>query len=463
MMTFEPPVAVTLIDSPLFGGSFVDAAMRDTFSFQSFVQRCVECEVALARAEANLGIIPDGAAAGIAATAEFHPVDLERLRRATQIVGYPVLPLVEQLADAAGEAGRYLHWGATTQDIMDTATVLQVRAGIELIATGLDDAIDALLRLAKRHRDTPMAGRTHLQHALPITFGYKAAVWLSALHRHRERVDQMKERILVVELSGASGTLASLGDKGLQVQMEFARVLDLGVPSITWHSCRDSMAEAVQVLGLITGSLAKIAVDVSIMTMTEIGEVAEPFVRHRGASSTMPQKRNPISCELMVAAAKMVRQHAGLMLDAMAHDFERATGPWHLEWAAVPESFALTSGALAQATFLLRGIEVHSDRMRENLGVSKGLIVAEAVMMALAPITGRQAAHDLVYAGCQEASETRKSLFQVLAESEAVATTLGLEKLRTLTDPSNYLGVAGQMVDRVLSMPRHPHRRNGKQ
>jgi 3-carboxy-cis,cis-muconate cycloisomerase len=451
-MTPESLAPLSLVDSPLFGAGFVDARVRDMFNFRSYVQRCVEAEVALARAEARVGIIPETAADGIAAAAETYRFDMERLRRETEIVGYPILPMVEQLADAAGEAGRYLHWGATTQDIMDTATVLQVRAAIDIIETRLDETVAALKRLAALHRDTPMAGRTHLQQALPVTFGYKAAVWLSALQRHRERIEQMKPRALVVEFSGASGTLASLGDKGLQVQAELARELGLGVPSITWHSCRDGFAEAVQLLGLITGSLAKIAVDVSIMMTTEIGEVAEPFVRHRGASSTMPQKRNPVSCELIIAAAKMVRQHAGLMLDAMAHDFERATGPWHLEWAAVPESFALASGALAQAVLMLSGLEVHPERMRENLGVSRGLIVAEAVMMALAPFTGRQAAHDLVYAACREAAETGKPLFDVLAKVQDVATPLGLERLQALTDPANYLGSAREMVDRVLGV-----------
>ncbi|MER9645395.1 adenylosuccinate lyase family protein [Mesorhizobium sp. M0199] len=442
---------LSFVDSPFSGAGFVPVDMRAIFGSEAYLRRCVEVEVALALAEAGLGIIPDAAAKGIAATAETYRFDMDRLIRETDIVGYPILPMVEQLADAAGEAGRHLHWGATTQDIMDTATVLQVRDAIDVIERRLEETIEALWVLAKLHRDTPMAGRTHLQHALPITFGYKAAVWLSALQRHRERIDQMKPRILVVEFSGASGTLASLDDKGLQVQAAVATELGLGVPTITWHSCRDGLAEAVQILALITGSLAKIAVDVSIMMTTEIGEVAEPFVRHRGASSTMPQKRNPISCELIIAAAKMVRQHAGLMLDAMAHDFERATGPWHLEWAAVPESFALTAGALAQASFMLTGLEVHPDRMRENLAASRGLIVAEAVMMALAPITGRQTAHDLVYVGCRKAADTGKSLFEVLATVKDVATPLGLERLEELTDPKNYLGVAGKMVDRVLA------------
>jgi len=448
--------ALSLVDSPLFGGSFVDAALRGVFSFRSHVERFIECEVALAKAQARIGVIPVEAAEGIAKAARDYVPDTERLRRDTEIVGYPILPLVEQLTAAAGESGRYLHWGATTQDIMDTATVLQLRAAIAIIETRLDETNDALRQLAKRHRDTPMAGRTHLQHALPITFGYKAAVWLSAMQRHRQRIEQMKPRVLVVQLSGASGTLASLGDKGLSVQAELARELGLGVPSITWHSCRDSLAEAVQVLGLITGSLAKIAVDISIMMTTEIGEVAEPFVRHRGASSTMPQKRNPISCEQIIAAAKLVRQHAGLMLDAMVHDFERATGPWHLEWTAVPESFALASGALSQACAMLSGLEVYPDRMHENLAMSRGLIAAEAVMMALAPTIGRQAAHDLVYAGCREAARTGLSLFEVLATDKDAVASLGLKRLVELTDPANYLGLSGEMVDRILAAAPDP-------
>lgn len=442
--------SLSLIDSPLFGGSFVDAEMRDLFDSDAFIGRCVETEVALARAEARLNLIPATAADAIAAAAQSIGFDQPRLARETELVGYPILPIVEQLADACGEAGRYLHWGATTQDIMDTAKVLQIRAALALIERRLVETIGALRELTAEHRDTPMAGRTHLQHALPITFGYKAAVWLSALERHRERLAQLRPRILVVEFSGASGTLASLGTHGLAVQAELAKILGLATPAITWHSARDGMTETVQVLALICASLAKIAFDSSIMMTTELGEVSEPFARHRGASSTMPQKRNPISCELIIAAAKMVRQHAGLMLDAMVHDFERATGPWHLEWAAVPESFALSSGALAQASFLLSGLVVHPDRMLANLGVSRGLIVAEAVMMALAPVTGRQTAHDLVYAACRRALEEHRSLFEVLAETRDVAVPLGLERLRSLADPANYLGSASQMVDRVL-------------
>lgn len=442
--------ALSLVDSPLFGRSFVADEMRSVMNSEAFVRRCVETEVALATAEARLGLIPEAAAASIASAARTVRFDMIRLARETELVGYPILPIVEQLADACGEAGGYLHWGATTQDIMDTATVLQVRQALDLVERQVNDTIAALRRLAADHRDTPMAGRTHLQQALPITFGYKAAVWLSALERHRERLTQLRPRVLVVQFSGASGTLASLGEKGLAVQSELARILGLATPTITWHAARDGMVEVVQVLALISGSLAKIAFDVSVMMATEIGEVSEPFARHRGASSTMPQKRNPISCEIIIAASKMVRQHSGLMLDAMVHDFERATGSWHLEWAAVPESFALASGALLQASFMLSGLAVHPDRMLANLAISKGLIVAEAVMMALAPLTGRQTAHDLVYAACRRAVESEKPLFDVLVDTQDVAVPLGRERLRTLTDPENYLGSASQMVDRIL-------------
>src|SRR3712207_6098988 len=244
--------------------------------------------------------------------------DMERMKRETENVGYPILPLVHQLQDAAGEAGRYVHWGATTQDIMDTATVLQLRAALDLVAQDIEALRGILGGLAAKHRDTPMAGRTHLQQALPITFGYKAAVWLSMMDRHAERLEQLRPRVLLGQFAGAAGTLASLGDKGLEVQAAFCEELGLAQPPITWHVARDGLAEAVGFLGLVTGSLAKVATDVMLMMATEFGgEAQEPFVKGRGGSSTMPQKRNPISSELIIATAKAVRQQAGLMLDAM--------------------------------------------------------------------------------------------------------------------------------------------------
>ncbi len=271
-----------------------------------------------------------------------------------------------------------------------------------------------LADLSKRYRDTPMAGRTHLQQALPVTFGYKTSIWLAMFDRHADRLEQLKPRVLVGQFAGAAGTLASLGIKGFEVQQALCEELGLGVPVSTWHVARDGFAEAVNFLALVTGSLGKIALDIMIMASTEFAEVYEPFVKGRGASSTMPQKRNPISSELMLAAAKAVRQHAGLMLDAQIQDFERATGPWHAEWIAIPESFVLTAGALHQAKFALGGLIVDEAQMAKNLDISRGLIVAEAVMMGLAPQLGRQEAHDVVYDACRRANEQHISLGDAL-------------------------------------------------
>src|SRR3954451_14192884 len=349
-----------------------------------------------------------------------------------------------------GDAGRYVHWGATTQDIMDTAVVLQLRAALDIVERDIANLRKILADLSRRHRDTPMAGRTHLQQALPVTFGYKVAIWLAMFDRHAERLVQLKPRVLVGEFAGAAGTLASLGDKGLEVQQAFCDELGLGVPVATWHVARDGLAESVNLLGLITGSLGKIALDVMIMASTEFAEVYEPFVKGRGASSTMPQKRNPISSELMLAASKGVRQHAGLMLDAMIHDFERATGPWHAEWIAIPESFVLTAGALNQAKFALGGLIVDETKMRTNLGISRGLIAAEAVMMGLAPQIGRQQAHDVVYDACRVVNEKGGSLAEALSADPEVSGRIDRATIDRLTDPGNYLGQAPQMVDRVL-------------
>ncbi|HUC09257.1 MAG TPA: adenylosuccinate lyase family protein [Stellaceae bacterium] len=451
-------MAIGILDSAIFADMFGTAAMRAVFGDHAFLARCAEVEAALARAQARLGMIPAEAATAIshAVTAIVeHPetLDLVRLKRETENVGYPILPLVRQIADRAGEAGRWLHWGATTQDIMDTAVVLQIRAGLVLLEADLAAVCGHLADLARRHRDTAMAGRTHLQHALPITFGYKAAIWLSALDRHAERLSQLKPRVLVAQFGGAAGTLASLGEGEdvVKSRSELARELGLGDPPITWHVTRDGIVETVQALALLAGSLGKIAYDVMLMSATEFGEAAEPFVTGRGSSSTMPQKRNPISCELIIAAAKVLRQQAGLVLDAMIADFERATGPWHVEWVAVPEAFGYAAGALHQSRFLVGGLIVDPARMGRNLGMTHGLIVAEAVMMGLAPYIGRNEAHDLVYDACRAAIEGDRALVDILLETPAVTGPLGPDKLRALTDPANYLGAAPAMVERVLA------------
>lgn len=444
-------MASNVLDSILFRDSFGTPAMRAIFDDRELIAKYVEVEIALAKAQARCGVIPKEAAAEIAAKCNADTLDFDLLRHETEIVGYPILPLVHQISKQAGESGGYVHWGATTQDIMDTAVVLQLRDAFALIDNDIARLQHILAGLARRYRNTPMAGRTHLQQALPITFGYKAAIWLDMFDRHAERLTQLRPRVLVGEFAGAAGTLASLGENGLPVQRAMMEELGLGVPSSTWHVARDGFAEAVNFLGLVTGSLGKIAYDVMLLAANEFGELYEPFVKGRGASSTMPQKRNPISSELMLACAKGVRQQAGLMLDAMVQDLERATGPWHAEWIAIPESFILSAGALNQAIFMLDGLIVDEHAMAKNLDMTQGLIVAEAVMMGLAPYIGRQDAHDVVYDACRIVNERGGRLADVLNAMPAVAERLDPQLIERLTDPANYLGMAPAMVDQVLA------------
>lgn len=296
-----------------------------------------------------------------------------------------------------------------------------------------------------------MAGRTHLQHALPITFGYKLAVYLSSFQRHLQRLNELEARCLAVQFGGAAGTLASLGsdDTGLRVRRQLANELGLLDPSITWHVARDNIAEITSFLALIGGSLGKIALDIILMSSTEVGEVSEPFVPGRGASSTMPQKRNPISSEVILAASKILRANAGLGMDAMVADFERASGPWHLEWTCIPESFVVCCGALHQTCFVMNGLMVHNDAMLRNLESTRGRIVAEAVMMGLADKIGRAKAHDVIYEACSESIEKETSLFEALMSNLEIRAKLDEERLRELCAPLKYLGCCQKMVDDV--------------
>lgn len=449
-------MASTVFDSAIFRDSFGTQAMRDVFSDENYLQMCLDTEAALARAQASVGMIPAEAAKEITAKAKVSCLDLARLKVEYENVGYPIVSLATQLAEVcAKEAGGYVHWGATTQDIMDTAVVLQVRSALDLMEADLISCIDLLGDLAKKHRDVPMAGRTHLQHALPITFGYKVAIWRDPLVRHLERLRQMRPRVLVGQFGGAAGTLASLGQDGLKVRSAMMRELGLGEADITWHVSRDGLAEAVNLLGLVTGSLAKVGSDMMMMMATEFAEAFEPFAHGRGSSSTMPQKRNPISSELIIAAGKVVRQQCALMMDAMVQDFERATGPWHAEWIAIPQSFIATSGALMNAKTMFAGLTIDAERMKANLALTNGLISAEAVMMGLAPAIGRHHAHEVVYAACREVAAGKGSLADVLCANKRVSDKLSRAQIESLLDPVNYLGTATQMVDRSLA-PR-PH------
>jgi 3-carboxy-cis,cis-muconate cycloisomerase len=442
----------TALDSRVFRDIFSTAAMRRVFCDEARTQYYLDIEAALARVQARLGIIPQDACDEIQRHCDHTAYDFDLLKKQTERIGYPILPVVQQLvAKCRDGLGEWCHWGATTQDITDTATVLAIRDALALVEADLRAISASLAGLAKKYRDTPMAGRSNLQQATPITFGYKCAVLLAGFQRHLQRLEEMRPRVLVGEFGGATGTLASLGADGLKVQEALMAELGLGQPEIAWHTMRDRIAEVGCFLGLVTGTLGKISTDVKLMMQTEVEEVYEPFAEGRGSSSTMPQKRNPISSNYIHACVSMVRQNVAALLDAMVEDHERSTGPWEIEWIAVPEIFLLSAGALGQAKFLVGGLQVDPARMRANLDLTKGLIVSEAVMMGLGPALGRQRAHDLVYDICRDVIAGRGTFLDLLAEHPEIKPHMDRAALAALLDPANYVGLSGQMVDRVLA------------
>ncbi len=434
----------------VFGDLFSTPAMRQVFSEEAWFARMVEVEGALARAEATVDVVPGEAARAISEACATLKPDMVALKAGTERVGYPVLPLVRQIAAASGEAGGYVHWGATTQDIMDTGLALQVRDGLELIETDLIRLMRALIQAALSNRDVPMAGRTHLQHALPVTFGFKCANWLAPMTRSLERLRQCRGRVVQLQFVGAVGTLASLGADGQAVRQALGDELDLKVPAIGWHTARDNLAETASVLGILTGALGKIATDVILLMQSEVGEVFEPYAPGRGGSSTMPQKRNPMACEYIMAAQRNVQALVPVLMAAGVADHERGTGPWHAEWTALPQIFLQSAGALARTAEIVEGMETDTDRMAANLMMSRGLIMAEPVMMALAEPLGRGKAHDVVEELCREAIEQDKSLAEVLKASAAVTAHLDNGQIDALLDPANYTGGAGAFTDAAV-------------
>ncbi len=439
-------------DSEIYGALWGTAEMRALFSDATQLQLMLDVEAALARAEAKLGLVPQQVAEAITKAARVENLRIERIAEGTRETGVPVPALVSELGRAAGEeAARYIHLGATTQDILDTALVLQVRRAIEYLRRDLVALARRLAGRASEFRDTPMAGRTHLQQAVPITFGLKCAVWASPLAAHVERLDQAARRVLVVQFGGAAGTLAALGANGVAVAEALAHELGLGVPDLPWHVARDTMAEIVALLGLVCGSLSKFALDVTLLMQTEVAEVFEPHVPGRGGSSTMPQKRNPVAAEYIIAAARGVHGLVPLMLTAMAQDHERATGPWQSEALALPQCFVLCAGATAHALAIAGGMTIDAARMRRNLELGGGLIMAEAVSTGLGPVIGRAAAHHVLQRVSDRAIAEGKTLAQALRDDAEVRRLLSDEQIDRLTNPAAYLGSAGAFVDRVVA------------
>ena len=439
----------------LLDALFTTERIRAIFSDQGRVQGMLDFEAALARAEARVGVIPAAAAEAIASRCRGEMFDIAVVAQGAALAGNPAIPLVRALTALVArddtEAAGYVHWGATSQDAMDTGLALQLRDALDAMEADLSRLSAALARIAETHKHTLLAGRTWLQQAVPITFGLKAAGWLSAVERERERVREMRRRALVIQLGGAAGTLAALGDRGLDVAAALAEEVHLAPPDLPWHTQRDRVAEVATTLGLLVGTLGKMARDLALLAQTEVGEAREPDAPGRGGSSTMPQKRNPVAASVALAAAIRVPALVAVMLAAMAQEHERGLGGWQAEWETLPEICALAAGALEQMARTMEGLEVDAARMRANLDLSGGLILAEAAAMALARHVGRARAHALVERASRQAVEQGRQLREVLAEDAAVRAHLSSEELDRAFEPSNYLGVAAELVDRALA------------
>ncbi|RJG06690.1 3-carboxy-cis,cis-muconate cycloisomerase [Noviherbaspirillum cavernae] len=459
-MTFNPLSSLT-------GPMSSTPAMLEAFSARACVQGMLDFEAALSRAEIRAGVIPTEVGA-IGAACDAARIDFEKLGNAAASAGNLAIPLVKQLTAlvAAGdkEAAKYVHWGATSQDVIDTGLVLQLRHALDLIDADLEQLAAALAALALRHRDTPMVGRTWMQHALPITFGLKAAGWLDGVMRHQERLTALRSRVLVLQFGGAAGTLASLGAQGMQVSEALAEELQLALPDMPWHTQRDRVTEVAAALGMLAGSLGKMARDISLCMQTDVAELAEPAGEGRGGSSTMPHKRNPVGSAVALTAAVRVPALVSVMLSGMVQEHERALGGWQAEWDTLPEIFQLTAGALQQMTQVASGLAVDAARMRKNLDATGGQIMAEAVTLALGAKIGRMAAHQLVEKACHRASQSGQHLREVLLSDSAISAELSAQDIDRLLDPSAYLGQAGAFVDRVLqSRQRHNGRESGSE
>jgi len=440
--------------SPLLAPMLSSGPMRRICDDATTLQHMLDFEAALARAEAATGVIPRGAVEPIAKACKAETFDVAELAEAATHSGNLAIPLAKaltaQVAKADAEAARYVHWGATSQDVIDTAAMLSLRAGIDVLLADLDRAIQGFAALAQKHRHTATVARTWLQHALPMPFGLKLAEYAAALHRSKLRLKRLREETLALQFGGAAGTLAALGDKGLAVSEALAHELKLPLPEAPWHTHRDRFAEAASVLAIITGSCGKIARDISLMMQTDVGEAFEPSGEGRGGSSTMPHKRNPVAAASALAAATMAPNLAATIFAAQVQDHERSAGPWHAEWPTLPALMLVTSGALDAIVDLAEGLEVDTARMRQNLDATHGLIMAEAVSFALAEKIGKADAHQVVEAASKKAVADKKHLRDVLTSDSKVTAQLDANKLAGLFEPMAYQGASQALIDRLL-------------
>jgi 3-carboxy-cis,cis-muconate cycloisomerase len=439
----------------LYDELFSYQEMEEVLSDESVVKRLLQFEAALAKAEARAGVIPVGAANTIAERCATIHIDIAAVAKDAAITGNVVIPLVKKITESVAQqdkdAARFVHWGTTSQDVIDTGLVLQLRDTLKLVQEDLEKLSGTLAELAQNHRSSVMVARTWMQQALPTTFGYVVAGWLDAILRHRRRLAEMRARVLVLQFGGAVGTLASLHGEGSKVAAALAEELGLALPEVPWHAHRDRIAEIATFFGLLTGTLGKIARDIALHSQTEIAEVFEPAGEGRGGSSTMPHKRNPVTCAAVLAAATRVPGLVATVLSAMPQEYQRGLGGWQAEWETLPEIVRLGAGALRHLREMLPGLEVDAERMCQNLDATHGLIFGEAVTMALADRMGKMPAHLLVESACKKSLTTKRPLKDVLREEPGLRGHLAPADLESLFETRNYLGSANEFVDKVIA------------
>lgn len=440
-----------ILDSLLLGDLYTTPAMRAVWDDRARLQSWLDVEAALASAEATVGLIPVAAAAEIRRCARADQFDLAALRTEISAATHPLVPVVRAFARICGnDMGQYVHWGATTQDITDTGLVLQIRATYHQLLPEINAIVVLLRSLASEHRATVMAGRTHGQQALPITFGLKCATWLLQIERVEQRLRDCQPHVLVGQLGGAVGTLAALGSQGLEVQRIFCAELNLGVPRLAWHNAREGLSELLYTVALLVSTLGNIAHEIICLQRTELAEVEEPHPPTKVGSSTMPHKRNPMICESILGLARLTRQHGALALDFVFNEHERDWSTVQAEWAAISEACLFAAGAVGQMRQVLTHLVVYPERMRANMKITGGLLLSEAVMMKLAPWIGRGRAHDLVHDLAMQAVETNVSFVELLAASPEIMAHLPLDEIEALLDPSAYIGLAITLVEGVI-------------
>ena len=438
-------------ESLLYGASFSTPEFLGIFNDNMRVQAWYDVEVALAKAQSKLGIIPKEAYEEIARKAYVENVDVQKIGKGISETAHPIVPAIRALEEICeGGAGEFIHYGATTQDIMDTGLILQIKKAWPFLRRDLEATRDALKVLAKKYRSTPMVGRTHGQQALPLTFGYKCAVWVDELNRHLERQSEAEPRILSGNITGAVGTMAAFGGKGQETQREALQYLGLTVPNICWHSSRDRICELANLLTQVAASLGKIAREVYALQQVEFGEVAEPHHHGKVGSSTMPHKRNPATVELAIGLSRLIRAQQVAITDAAFQEHERYSALLRIELAAVPEMMIYSGALLSKMRTVLEKLEVFPTRMRQNLDLLGGLLLSEKIMLALGEKIGKQTAHEVVYEIAMSSFEKEIPFKEALMSDQRVSNHLKEEEIVELLNPEAYIGESEEIVDNVL-------------